>query len=87
MSTPMITKNPIPSMLSLLKNPWVINPGNDTTIPENIIRDIPLPMPRSVISSPSHTRNIVPAVMDSIAAMVGNMLAPLRPTFANTLLC
>ena len=34
--------------------------GKPATIPANIIIDIPFPIPRSVICSPSQTRNIVP---------------------------
>jgi hypothetical protein len=34
--------------------------GMLTTIPEKMISEMPLPMPRSVICSPSHIRNMVP---------------------------
>ena len=34
--------------------------GSPATIPANINIDIPLPIPRSVICSPNHTKNIVP---------------------------
>ena len=37
--------------------------GISATIPENIINDIPLPIPLCVICSPSHIRNIVPATI------------------------
>ncbi len=36
--------------------------GNPTTMPAKMMSDIPLPMPRSVICSPSHMMNIVPVV-------------------------
>src|SRR5208282_971310 len=36
--------------------------GNPTTIPVKMISDIPLPIPRSVICSPSHMMNAVPVV-------------------------
>ena len=36
--------------------------GKFTTMPAKISSDIPLPMPRSVICSPSHITNIVPVV-------------------------
>jgi hypothetical protein len=40
-----------------------INPlGNATTIPAKMSRLIPLPIPRSVICSPSHMTNAVPVV-------------------------
>ena len=38
-------------------------PGNRAAIEVKISRDMPLPMPRSVISSPSHMIRPVPAVM------------------------
>ena len=34
--------------------------GKPATIPAKIIIEIPLPIPRSVICSPNHIRNIVP---------------------------
>ena len=36
--------------------------GKRTTMPAKMISDIPLPIPRSVICSPSHMMNAVPAV-------------------------
>ena len=36
--------------------------GSSTTMPAKISSDMPLPMPRSVICSPSHMMNIVPVV-------------------------
>ena len=36
--------------------------GSCATIPAKMMSDIPLPMPRSVICSPSHMMNVVPAV-------------------------
>ena len=41
--------------------------GKFATIPANIIIDIPLPKPCSVICSPSHIKNIVPEVIVIIA--------------------
>ena len=35
--------------------------GISATIPENIINDIPLPIPLCVICSPSHIKKMVPA--------------------------
>ena len=37
-------------------------PGNPAAIPPKIKIEIPLPKPRSVICSPSHIKNMVPAV-------------------------
>ena len=48
--------------------------GSRDTIPTKIMIDTPLPMPFSVISSPSHTRKIVPAVMEMIIASEGSQL-------------
>ena len=36
--------------------------GISATIPENIIKEIPFPIPRLVICSPSHIKNTVPPV-------------------------
>ena len=37
--------------------------GISATMPENIINDIPFPMPLCVICSPSHIKKIVPATI------------------------
>jgi len=37
-------------------------PGMSTTIPAKISSEIPLPMPRSLICSPTHIKKAVPAV-------------------------
>ena len=37
-------------------------PGMPTTIPANISSEIPFPIPRSLICSPTHIRKAVPAV-------------------------
>ena len=42
---------------------WIKPAGSCARIPIVMIRETPLPMPRSVIWSPIHIRNIVPAVM------------------------
>jgi len=42
-------------------------PGSPATMPERMIIEMPLPMPRSVICSPSHMRNMVPVVMVMVA--------------------
>ena len=36
--------------------------GNCATMPDRMISEMPLPMPREVICSPSHIRNMVPPV-------------------------
>ena len=36
--------------------------GSSATMPDMMISEMPLPMPRAVICSPSHIRNMVPPV-------------------------
>ena len=47
--------------------PVVYAPGRPATMPAKMISDTPLPTPRSVTCSPSHIRNIVPAVSETTA--------------------
>ena len=44
----------------------------DAVIPAKIIKDTPLPIPLSVISSPIHIKNTVPAVTTAIILTVSN---------------
>ena len=53
--------------------------GMPATMPPKMMSEMPLPMPFSVISSPSQTRNIVPAVMEATAAKVGRASPPVKP--------
>jgi len=39
--------------------------GRPATMPAKMISEIPLPIPRSVICSPSHMRNIVPVTSET----------------------
>ena len=41
--------------------------GRPDTMPAKMIRETPLPMPRSVICSPSHIRKMVPVVSATTA--------------------
>ena len=41
---------------------WAIAAGMPMTMPAKMISEMPLPMPRSVICSPSHMMNAVPVV-------------------------
>ena len=41
--------------------------GSPATMPATMIMVMPLPMPRSVICSPSHMTNMVPVVMETVA--------------------
>ena len=43
-----------------LSNTWAIAFGSSATMPAMMISETPLPMPRLVICSPSHIRNMVP---------------------------
>ena len=40
--------------------------GISATIPEKIIKEIPLPTPLNVICSPSHIKKVVPATKDIV---------------------
>ena len=46
--------------------------GNAATMPAKIISEEPLPMPRAVICSPSHIRNMVPPISVSTVEMRKN---------------
>ena len=61
--------------------------GNSATMPARMISEMPLPMPREVICSPSHIRNMVPPVSVTVVEIRKNMPgslttlpAPCRPT-------
>ena len=54
-------------------------PGSPATMPPKMISEMPLPMPCSEISSPSQTRNIVPAIIEMIVATVGSAFPPVSP--------
>ena len=62
------SSRPAPGLFS--SNPCPTMVGNPATMPPKMISDMPFPSPRSDISSPSHTRNIVPATMDISIANV-----------------
>ena len=55
------TKSPI-SPVRMRVNVRTSPLGNRATIPAKMMRDIPFPIPLSVICSPSHMRNAVPEV-------------------------
>ncbi len=63
-----IARTPIPSKRRIFRSPclacskaWPIAPGMPVKILVAMIIEIPFPMPRSVICSPSHIKKIVPA--------------------------
>ncbi len=68
---PMITTG-----LSAPVRPWVKNCasaiGSSAMMPTKMISEMPLPMPREVICSPSHIRNIVPPTRVITQAMRKN---------------
>ena len=48
---------------------WAIAAGKAAMIPAKMISDEPLPIPREVICSPSHIRNMVPPISVSTVEM------------------
>ena len=48
---------------------WAIAAGTSAMMPTKIISEMPLPMPRWVICSPSHIRNMVPPTRVIMQAM------------------
>ena len=57
------------SPILALENMRTAASGMPVTIPAKMISEMPLPMPRSVICSPSHMMNDVPVVSDSMVIM------------------
>ena len=53
--------------------------GKLAMMPAKMIREMPLPTPFSVMSSPSQMRNMVPAVMVMMAEMVGSHSSGPKP--------
>ena len=59
--------------------------GSRATMPAKMMSEMPLPTPFSVINSPSHMANTVPAVSEIRTVRVGNQDEPLNsPKFVNT---
>ena len=68
-----IIKTNIPIIITGDKAPVLPNSNVDAkalgisaTIPENIINDIPLPIPLDVICSPNHIKKVVPATKEIV---------------------
>ena len=57
--TPTITPGLIAPLRPEAKN-WASAAGTSAMMPTKMISDTPLPIPREVICSPSHIRNMVP---------------------------
>ena len=54
--------------------------GSSATIPEKMIREIPLPTPRLVICSPSHIKNNVPPTnVTTVVALKNKPGSPTTP--------
>jgi len=53
---------------------WNMEIGSLATMPAKINKDIPLPTPYSVISSPNHIKKIVPAIIVITMAIIENIL-------------
>ena len=49
-------------------NSWTSVVGRWATMPAMMMSEMPLPMPRLVICSPSHIRNMVPPISETTAA-------------------
>ena len=86
-----IAKTPIPKSNKILRSPWracsracPMAPGIPVKILVAIIIEIPLPIPRSEICSPSHIKKIVPATTLKTAEMKnevpGSYAKPLAPS-------
>ena len=50
------------SPASMSAKDWMMPRGMPTTMPQKMMSEMPLPMPRSVICSPSHMTSTEPAV-------------------------
>ena len=68
-----ITRMNIPTIIKADSAPVLPNSkvdasalGISATMPEKIISDIPFPTPRSVICSPNHIKNVVPATKETV---------------------
>ena len=59
--------------------------GISATIPENIIREIPLPTPLNVICSPNHIKKVVPATKEIVVINLNDIPGSITkfPAFSN----
>ena len=62
-----ITMSPFISPLRTISSVLPMARGRPATMPATMIMVMPLPMPRSVICSPSHMTKIVPVVIETVA--------------------
>ncbi len=69
-NNPMIAKSKaVMSPILALENMRTAASGIPVTMPAKMTSEIPLPMPRSVICSPSHMMNDVPVVNESMVSI------------------
>ena len=66
-------------MLSRARNPWDNNPGKPDTMPAKMMSEMPLPTPRSVMSSPIQTSSIVPPTKLMTMVSVSKEPSPKKP--------
>ena len=65
MTIPMMARSKaVMSPVRAFENSFTAASGMSVTMPAKMIREIPFPMPRSVICSPSHMMNAVPVVSE-----------------------
>ena len=59
--------------------------GISATIPEKIIKEIPLPTPLKVICSPNHIKKVVPATKDIVVIILNDIPGSITklPAFSN----
>ena len=87
-----ITKTKIPTIIIADNAPVLPNSkveanalGISATIPEKIIKDIPLPTPLNVICSPSHIKKVVPATNEIVVINLKDIPGSITkfPAFSN----
>ena len=69
-----------PEIAPVLPNSKVVTKalGISSTIPENIIKEIPFPIPLWVICSPNHIKKIVPATIVVTVEILKKVVSELR---------
>ena len=68
----------LPPLEELVRKPCCTSWGTRLTIPAKMIKEMPLPIPCSVINSPIQTSTIVPAVKDIRIESVSSQFGPKR---------
>ena len=87
-----ITKTNIPTIIIAERAPVLPNSkvdanalGISATIPEKIIKEIPLPTPLKVICSPSYIKKVVPATNEIVVIILKDIPGSITklPAFSN----